>query len=120
MQILYISKNAAKLAFGRYRSCSYNRERASQSFDVIQFILSIQSLGSPLLPRLPKAGAGHLAQLRVPSSERALRGGRGLPLGVEVRPLRAGGQLYHREHVLPARGRWRSSARSRRVLLRYP
>ena len=45
MQILYISKNAAKWAFDPYRSCRCSRERASQSLKVIQFIFSIRSSG---------------------------------------------------------------------------
>ena len=44
LQILQISKNAAKCAFSRYRSCRYSRERASQTFEVLHFIFSIISL----------------------------------------------------------------------------
>ena len=32
MQIMKISKDAAKCVFSRYRSCRYSRERAVQSF----------------------------------------------------------------------------------------
>ena len=46
IDILYISKNAEKCAYSRYLRRRYSRERASQSLEVIQIILSFASLGN--------------------------------------------------------------------------